>query len=305
MAPPDTSRRRLWTRRFLPASAAALVIAAALSPATLFNALARVQDDEFVGDIPYAEGGRRRLDVYRAGQASRAPVIVFFYGGSWQSGAKEIYRFLAVALTARGYVVVIPDYRVYPDVRFPDFLGDGASALRWTHERVHEFGGDPERIFVMGHSAGAYIAAMLALDGSWLRSVGLDPVRDIAGLIGLGGPYDFLPLHDPVLKRIFDGDRAETQPITYAQGRKPPALLAAGAADTTVDPANSLRLAARLRSFGNDATDLFYRRTGHIGILGGFAPFIGGAFPLLRDIDHFVGRTRGGTPQQIAAAEPA
>jgi hypothetical protein len=105
-----------------------------------------------------------------------------------------------------------------------------------------------------------------------------------------------------VLKLIFDGDRMETQPIAYAQGRKPPALLLAGAADTTVDPANSLRLAERLRGFGNDATEVFYRRVGHIGILGGFAPLVGGAFPLLRDVDHFIARVRDSAPQQLAGA---
>ena len=262
-------------------------------------------------DISYANGERHKLDVYRprAGAAGDgAPVIVFFYGGRWQTGEKGIYRFLAATLATRGYVVVVPDYRLYPEVRFPDFIADGAKALRWTRDNIATFGGDARRLFIMGHSAGAYIAAMLALDRAWLGDVGLDPNRDIAGLIGVSGPYDFLPLRDPDLIAIFGGDdRPITQPISYAEGRKPPALLLTGAVDRAVGPGNSTRLAAKLQRSGNDVTERVYPRFGHLTIMAGFAPLVALFLSPLRDLDAFVARIRLGAQQgaSLRAEAPA
>lgn len=282
----------------------AAFLAAALTPllalgaaaAKLLGGVAWLQDRyEAATDIAYADGEQHKLDVYRPRGSAGAPVIVFFYGGKWQSGTKEMYGFLAAALTARGYVVVIPDYRLYPEVRFPDFIADGASALRWTRDNIAAFGGDARMLFVMGHSAGGYIAAMLALDRQWLDDVGLDAGCDIAGLIGVSGPYDFLPLRDPVLSIIFGGDnRPFTQPISYAEGRKPPALILTGADDRTVAPGNSTRLAAKLRHGGNDVTERVYPRLGHFTILAGFTPFIASFLSPQRDLDAFVARIRSG-----------
>lgn len=257
---------------------------------------------EAATNISYADGERHNLDVYRPHDASGAPVIMFFYGGKWQTGTKDLYGFLAAALTARGYVVVVPDYRLYPEVRFPDFISDGARALRWTRENIAAFRGDASKLFVMGHSAGAYIAAMLALDGEWLDDVGLDPDRDIAGLIGVSGPYDFMPLRDPVLTMIFGGDnRPVTQPIFHAEGRKPPALILTGGADRTVAPGNSTRLSAKLRSGGNDVTERIYPRLGHFTIMAGFTPVVASVLSPLRDLDAFVARIRPGAPQGATA----
>ncbi len=166
-----------------------------------------------------------RLDVYspRPG-AQPAPIVVFFYGGSWDSGRRKDYGFVGKALASRGYVAVVPDYRLYPQVRWPTFLQDGAEAVRWARDHGREFGGDPARIVVMGHSAGAYNAAMLALDGRWLEAVGLDPARDLKGMVGLAGPYDFLPLDSDELKAIFGplGQQPDTQPINHVTGHAPP-----------------------------------------------------------------------------------
>jgi acetyl esterase/lipase len=258
--------------------------------------------------IAYADGERHRLDVYRPRDAVGAPVIVFFYGGRWQSGTKDLYGFLAATLVARGYVVVVPDYRLYPEVTFPDFLVDAASALRWTRDHTAAFSGDASRLFVMGHSAGAYIAAMLALDATWLREVGLDPDRDIAGLIGVSGAYDFLPVRDPDLRIIFGGEnRPVTQPISYAEGRKPPALLLSGAADKVVSPGNTVRLAAKLRSSGNDVTERLYPRLGHLTIMAGFAPVAASFLRELDDLDRFVKRVRPRvrSDASVAAEVPA
>ena len=149
---------------------------AGCTPASPLNVLASRNGLEVSSSIAYAKGPRQTLDVYRPRGAQAAPVVIFFYGGSWQGGTKETYPFVATALARKGYVTVVPDYRVYPEVRFPAFLEDGAQVVRWVKQNATEFGGDPERVIVMGHSAGAHVAAMLALDGQWLGALGLDPL---------------------------------------------------------------------------------------------------------------------------------
>jgi acetyl esterase/lipase len=251
--------------------------------------------------IAYAERSRHRLDVCRPGGAAAAPVIIFFYGGAWQGGYKELYRYVAKALARRGYVAVVPDYRIYPEVCYPDFLDDGAQVVRWVKDNIARFGGDPDKLFLKGHSAGAHIAAMLSIDARWLGKVGLDPRRDIAGLIGIAGPYDLMPLRDEKLKVIFGGvNRPETQPILHVAPGAPPALLMTGGRDRLVEPGNSVRLAARLVAAGNAATVLTYRRIGHFIIIAAVAPFLRFLVPVMRDVDAFIAATLR-TPQRNMA----
>jgi acetyl esterase/lipase len=248
--------------------------------------------------IAYAERARHTLDVCRPVDAVAAPVIVFFYGGAWRSGNKELYRYVGKALARRGYVTVIPDYRIYPEVRYPAFLEDAALAVRWVKDNVGRFGGDPKKIFLKGHSAGAHIAAMLAIDARWLQTVGLSPGRDIAGLIGISGPYDYMPLRDKVLMTIFGGaDRPETQPIFHVRAGAPPALLMTGNNDRLVEPGNSTRLAARLRAAGNAATVRTYRRVGHYIIIAALAPLLRFVVPVLHDVDGFIADIVGSSPR--------
>jgi acetyl esterase/lipase len=239
--------------------------------------------------IPYGEKSRHTLDVCQPKKAVGAPVVIFFYGGGWRSGYKELYRYIGKALARRGYVTVIPDYRIYPEARYPDFIEDGARVVRWVKDNVSRFGGDPEKIFLQGHSAGAHIAAMLAIDGRWLREVGLESRRDIAGLIGIAGPYDFLPLRNEILKVIFGGDnRQETQPIFHVAPGAPPALLLTGSKDRRVEPGNAIRLAARLCDAGNVATVRSYRGVGHYIIIAALAPLLRLFVPVLRDTEAFI-----------------
>lgn len=243
--------------------------------------------------VPYASGPRRTLDVYRPRDAAGAPVVVFFYGGSWQGGRKERYRFVGKALARRGIVSVIADYRVHPEVSYPEFIEDGARAVRWTAAEIAGHGGDPGRIFVMGHSAGAYIAAMLALDRRWLARAPGCPVA-IAGLIGLSGPYDFLPIRDPALIGIFGGaNRPETQPIHHVPARPPPALLITGTADRVVDPDNSMRLAARLEQAGGAVRLLRYRHVGHVLTVAALAlpAPLSWLLPVRKAVTAFIGET--------------
>jgi acetyl esterase/lipase len=221
-------------------------------------------------DLAYAPGPRGKLDVYSPRRAAPgAPIAVFFYGGSWQSGDKGFYRFVGAELAARGIVTVIPDYRVYPEVRYPEFLRDNAKAVAYVKHHAAEWGADPARLFLIGHSAGAYEAVMLGVDKRWLAAQGLDPRGDLAGVIGLAGPYDFLPLHDATLKIIFgpEEERRDAQPIAHVDGKAPPMLLLAGTADTTVDPGNTTRMAAAVRSRGGKVEARLYPGIGHVGMI--------------------------------------
>jgi acetyl esterase/lipase len=213
-------------------------------------------------DLRYGEGPRAYLDLYVPDAlTAAAPVLLFFYGGSWQSGTKNIYRAFGEAFATAGVITAVADYRLYPEVKYPAFVEDGASAFQYLREKTAEYGGDPARLFLCGHSAGAYIAAMLACNPEF----GVDHIR---GVIGIAGPYDFLPLYDPALIDIFGGDRVmTTQPIKYARNKTPPMLLAHGTADKTVGPGNSRRMATRLSEAGNDVTLIEYQGRGHLDIV--------------------------------------
>lgn len=212
------------------------------------------------------------LDVYPARNATGpAPVVVFFYGGSWQSGRREYYRFVGEALSARGMVVVIPDYRKAPQFVFPTFMHDAASATAWTIRHAAELGGDPSRVHVMGHSAGGHIAALLGTDARYLARWNVR-TRQLAGVIGLAGPYDFLPIVDPSLKHVFgaEADWPDSQPVNFVDGDEPPFLLMHGGSDRRVWPMNSEHLAARLGQQGETVSLRIVARTGHIGLVNGF-----------------------------------
>ena len=212
------------------------------------------------------------LDIYPArNPRGPAPVVVFFYGGSWQGGRREYYRFVGEALSARGVIVVIPDYRKAPQSVFPAFMHDAASATAWTLSHAAELGGDPARVHVMGHSAGGHIAALLGTDASYLARWNVR-TGQLAGVIGLAGPYDFLPITDPSIKQVFgeEKDWPRSQPVNFVDGDEPPFLLIHGGSDRRVWPMNSEHLASRLRDQHEPVTLRIVERTGHIGLVNGF-----------------------------------
>ena len=275
--------RAIW--KFLLALPAAA--ASGCMPADLVNSLAPSDGYRLVADVPYGDAARQTLDLYLpASPPAPRPVVVFFYGGNWESGEKATYRFVGAALASRGFVVVVPDYRVYPEVRYPGFVEDGAAAVRWTFAHVGTYGGDPARVSLMGHSAGGYIALMLALDPEWLG-----PARaGVRSAVGLAGPYDFLPLTDPTLQTIFatSPDLTRTQQIAYADATAPPVLLATGRLDTTVSPANVTRLAARLRAAGGTVQTEYYTLLAHITLIGALGEPLRRITPVLDDVTQFL-----------------
>lgn len=213
-----------------------------------------------------------------------------FYGGRWSSGSRRDYGFVGKALATRGWVVVIPDYRLYPAVRYPQFLDDCALAVAWTRQHAGQFGGDGERLVLMGHSAGAYNAAMLALEPHRLGSVGTPPW--LRGMVGMGGPYDFLPITDPVLRHVFGPPEQwpGTQPVNHVAAGTPPMLLVHGADDVTVRPRNSAALAARVTANGGDATELLLPGLEHVWPLAALAAPLRWRAPVLDRIDDFLQR---------------
>lgn len=274
--------------------AAALLLAlAACAPTATLNALAAADSHTRVEGVAYGTLPRQRLDIYRPiGEAPRAgwPVVVFFYGGSWNSGERGEYEFVGAALASRGILVLVPDYRLYPEVRYPDFLVDSALALAWGLAHAAEQGGDARRVFVMGHSAGAYNAAMLALDPRWLAATGHSP-RELAGFIGLAGPYDFLPMTNPDAQPVFFHPNYPpgTQPMAYASAAAPRTFLAAGLNDSLVDPErNTASLAARLAAAGVPVSLHRYPRVSHTTLIGAFGVPLRWLAPVLEDVSGFV-----------------
>ena len=278
---------RLGRRHFgalaVPTALLSCVPLAGCSPAAMLNALA--PDRLAASGVAYGPDPRQRLDIYRPEGVGPFPVAVFLYGGGWVAGARDMYRFVGGAFAARGILTVIPDYRLYPQVRWREILADCAMAFAWTRFHATAFGGNGAAPSLIGHSAGAYNAAMLALDPALLAAVGLSPPHDIAHAIGLAGPYDFLPLDTEQLRGIFGPGpaTAATQPITYVDGHNPPMLLLAGSADHTVRPANTARLAERIRLCGGPVRDRIYRGVDHLEIVGAIGRPLHGLAPTLDD----------------------
>ena len=272
----------------------------ACSALSVVNAVSPNGAVKAAAGIPYARGERHMLDIYQPTAGTRdAPVIVFFYGGNWVSGERKDYAFVGRALAARGFVVVIPDYRLYPEVRYPDFLDDAAQAVAWTRREIAAHGGDPQKIFLMGHSAGAYNAAMLALDARWLGRQGSTPDM-LRGWIGLAGPYDFLPVTNPTTRPVFlyPDTPPDSQPAAHVTAKAPPALLVAANSDNLVNPArNTGGLAARLRTAGVPVQERYYDGVNHVTLVASLSTSLRRLAPTLDAVEAFVRSDGGRQPE--------
>jgi len=272
--------------RFLLVVAAVLLLPACSAGGRIMNAL---QPDEGVSverGIGYGSLPRQKYDLYSPADAKPdTPVIVFIYGGSWHSGDRKDYEFVGEALARGGFITAIADYRLYPKVIFPSFVEDEAKAVAAISKRV----GTGHPLFVMGHSAGAQIGALLVLDPHYLKAEGVDVCRRVSGFIGLAGPYAALPLHRERYRLIFpENVRASAVPVNFATGKHPPSLLIAGKSDLVVDPDNTADLAKALKRAGNRVEVSDYRRVGHMLLVGSLAKPLRQFAPTLREIKRFV-----------------
>lgn len=272
--------------RFLLPLVAMTLLAACSAGGRIINVL---QPDEGVSvreGIAYGSLARQKYDLYRPVKSGpRTPVVVFVYGGSWHSGERKDYAFVGDALARRGLITAIADYRTYPSVVFPTFVEDEAKAVAAISRDV----GASHPLFIMGHSAGAHIGALLALDPHYLKADGVDVCQRVSGFIGLAGPYATLPLRKEKYRRIFPEDvRDAARPINFAAGRHPPSLLIAGKSDLIVDPRNSKELAEALRRGGNDVEVKDYRGVGHILLVGSLAAPLRQFAPTLDAVARFV-----------------
>jgi acetyl esterase/lipase len=242
--------------------------------------------------VPFDAQHQLKLDIYRPENAAHAPIVVFFYGGSWTHGERGWYRFVGTALAAHGVVTVIPDYRKYPQVKLDGFMQDAAKAVAWVHQHAGEFGGAADEMFVMGHSAGGQIGALLMTDPSWLAPYDLRPA-DVAGFIGLAGCYDFMPIpaNEKDMLGAFGRDaasQARAQPVRFVSGHEPPMLLLQGEADHEVDPSNATSLARALQARHDEVTLRLYPGVSHNALVFALSRPLHGDAPTLDDVLRFI-----------------
>lgn len=255
-----------------------------------------------VAGQPYGAGARNKLNIWvptGTKKTDRLPVLIFLYGGGWYSGARDDYGFAGRAFAKRGFVVVIPDYRIVPEGHWPDFLNDSAAAVAWTDAHIGNYGGDPDRIALAGHSAGAYNAVMLALDPQWMRGAGSD-TSVIRGVAALAGPYDFAPFEKGGRADVAMGDIRpieRTQPIRFVRADAPPLWLGHGTADTVVRVRNSQRLAAAMHKVGGSATLREYDGLSHNDLVMALTKPLAYKGPILPEMTDFL---RGATARRIA-----
>lgn len=267
-----------------------LTSACAQAVFTAANLPAHFADMVVLPDRAYGPEPDQTLDIYiPAGANNRQlEVLIFFYGGRWTYGAKEDYRFVGAVFTDQDFVVVIPDYRKYPQVRFPVFVEDGAKALAWVSEHITEFHGNPERIHVAGHSAGAHIGALLTADAHYLAKEGKERARVISDFAGLAGPYAFIP-DEPDLKEMFGPPEhyPNMRVTTFIDGKQPPMLLLHGDADTVVKDTNLNKLEQSIKQQGGCVQTKIYHDVSHAGLLGALSWFYPRGVDVVADIVKF------------------
>jgi acetyl esterase/lipase len=284
------------------AACLALALLAACSGPQVLNAITPNSGYALASNVAFGANGLK-LDVYTPNGAGNAPVVVFYFGGRWQEGQKEQFKFVGQALAARGMVAVIPGQRLYPQVRYPDFLADAADAVVWTHAHIGDYGGSPDKIVVMGHSSGAYNAAMLALDPEFLQRAGGERAW-LRGMIGLAGPYDFLPITAPDLRDLFGPPEGfeKTQPVLHVDGHNPPLLLMHGEKDETVAVSNTNSLFERVRRAGGTVDKVLYPNLDHKWLIADVSTRFQGNADVVNHIEMFTKQVTSGAAQEPASS---
>ncbi|MDO1557951.1 alpha/beta hydrolase [Brevundimonas sp. 2R-24] len=268
-------------------------LASACSPLAALNALAPRDPGarRVLQGAAYGPHERQKLDLFAPRREGPWPLVVFFYGGNWNSGSRDLYGWAAQAIAAQGFVVAAPDYRLVPQVRFPAFIEDAAAATALAARLAPEHGGSAQRIGLCGHSAGAHIALLTALDPTYTEAVGLE--GRIEAVAGLAGPYAFLPLDvSSTIAAFGQWPRLEeTQPVTYARADAPAVWLANGGEDQVVGLRNTTRLKAALEGAGAVVETAFYPDLDHAGMAAVLSPLFRGRAPVLKDMTDFLRRT--------------
>ncbi|HYE46984.1 MAG TPA: alpha/beta hydrolase [Caulobacter sp.] len=296
----------LLTRRLTLVGAAG-ALAGACTPARFVSSITpRDPALELAIDQAYGPLERHKVDVFGPpGTPGKAPIAIFVYGGGWKSGYRKEYIWAGKTLAHEGFVTLVPDYRLAPEVTFPAFVQDIALAVRWAVDNAGRFGGDPNRIVLVGHSAGAYNAAMVALDPRYLKAVGVDR-RRIRAFAGLAGPYYFPKIHGPILTAAFTPSAGQAyQVINFASPQAPAAFLAAGSEDSVVVPINTRKLGQALQSKGVETEWRIYPGLSHAGVLLSLSRPRRAQAPVYDDMIGFLKRQVGMTPSRHAAATTA
>jgi len=266
-----------------------LFLFAACAPVKFLNTITPSGSYKLAKDVAYMDsetgGARQKLDIYQPKQPkANAPVVVFVHGGSWDTGTKNIYKFVGEAFAGQGYTTVIPNYRLYPEVMYPEFINDTAAAIAYTAKRYSEQG-----VIVIGHSAGAYNAMMVTVEPEYLRAQGVDVCRAIAGMVGLAGPYGAFPLKADKYVTIFpDRHTADDAPVNLINGPTPPLYMAIGDADTTVSELHSLKLQEIIRARGGLADFKIYPDLTHTSVVKVLSRYFDEDSELKADIMSFI-----------------
>ena len=219
-------------------------------------------------DLPYGKHQLQKLDVVWSAEDSNTPVVIFFHGGSWRWGVKDFHREIGWEFAKHGVTCVIADYRLYPEVRFPAFVEDAAQVVKWVRHNIGRYGGDPEKVFVMGHSSGAHIVSHLALDEKHLQAVGGD-FSWIKGVIGMSGPYTFQPSEEWFYDDVFfpQADSPRVVPISLVDGDEPPFLVLHGKFDYLVDVKQSEEFVKRIEEKGGEVKKRIFHLHGHFSMM--------------------------------------
>ncbi|MDZ4791233.1 MAG: alpha/beta hydrolase [Hyphomicrobiales bacterium] len=280
----------------IAAAFAALAATLGLRPSLFSTAFAEGGVD-VTQNYVYGPNPRHRLDIYRPRQpAPDSPVAIFYYGGGWRSGDRATYGFVGSALASLGVTVVIPDYRLYPEAAFPVFVEDGALAYAWVFKNLRSQCGGRAPV-IIGHSAGAHIGALLALDRRYLKAQG--DIAQPSAFIGLAGPYSFDPTTWPSTKDIFvkAASADDARPAAFASKAAPPMLLMHGLDDETVQLWNLRTLADALKAKGSPVETAEFESIGHIGIVLAISRLLRWRAPVLDKMADFI-RRNASCPQK-------
>lgn len=239
-----------------------------------------------VKDIAYGKKPWQTLNIYPQKNSTSAPVVIFIYGGGWHKGSKEQHHFVADALVRKGYLVVIPDYVKYPQGQFPTFIEDIAGAIAWVKNNISDYGGNPDQLFLAGHSAGAHTGALLITDNHYLREAGAD-VDDIKAFVGLAGPYNFTPQKPQYIKTFGRENFDKMKANPFVDGSEPPVMLIHSQGDNTVGRFNMDTFYNQLFAAGMPVEKRLYQDIGHVMTVLKVHPWFADEVDVGEDMDAF------------------